>query len=319
MEEERQKDAEQKNPEDRNVIEGPALQQLRDGTMMRDGRRYDVSPPEDPNAFRWHPDDLRIPLGELKQRYDPEVWQGFELWSRRNMVQPGTTVWNWLSSNPMAEKATRSERERINRVTDEKVVERANKRSIEDHEYANSEDLQRDSERFFAGGEKAFGELQRVWGTALERGMVQSLNKEWSAQVTAAATGRKPLFHESIGESAPQIANALRLLLPNSVEVRATGMDLFVYRPSVISKLADPARPLWEQVKEHANDGRWLGYGANFPGDVTVRVQIMDETGKLVSGFRAPAVGYQKYADARAEDFTIATGQSHFSKIFPDD
>ncbi|MEI6781943.1 MAG: hypothetical protein WCQ21_13605 [Verrucomicrobiota bacterium] len=42
VEEERQKDAEQKNPEDRNVIEGPALQQLRDGTMMRDGRRYDA-------------------------------------------------------------------------------------------------------------------------------------------------------------------------------------------------------------------------------------------------------------------------------------
>lgn len=99
VDEERQKD-EDRNPEDRNVIEGPALDQLRNGTLLRDGRRFDVSPPEAPGAFRWHPDDLRIPIGELKQRYDPEVWQSFEQWSKNQMISPGTTVWNWLMSKP---------------------------------------------------------------------------------------------------------------------------------------------------------------------------------------------------------------------------
>jgi hypothetical protein len=98
--EERAKDEEKTNPEDRNVLEGPALNQLRNGTLMRDGRRFDVSPPDDPAAFKWHPDDLRIPLGELKQRYDPEVWTAFELWSRKTLVMPHTTIWNWLMSKP---------------------------------------------------------------------------------------------------------------------------------------------------------------------------------------------------------------------------
>lgn len=99
VEEERAKDAEQKNPEARNVIEGPALDQLRNGTFMRDGRRYDVSAPEDPGAFRWHPDDLRLPLGQLKERYDAPVWEAFEVWARGTMVGDKTSVWDWLGQS----------------------------------------------------------------------------------------------------------------------------------------------------------------------------------------------------------------------------
>jgi hypothetical protein len=100
VDEERQKDAAQSNPEDRNVLSGPVLTQLRNGTLMRDGRRYDVSPPDDPSAFRWHPNDLRIPLGELKLRYDPPVWDAFEIWARKTLAFENTTVWNWLMSKP---------------------------------------------------------------------------------------------------------------------------------------------------------------------------------------------------------------------------
>ena len=72
-------------------------------------------PPEQPGAYKWHPDDLRIPIGELKQRYDPQVWTAFELWTRRTLVQPGTTVWNWLNGQQPAQ--THQERQRIARTT----------------------------------------------------------------------------------------------------------------------------------------------------------------------------------------------------------
>jgi hypothetical protein len=102
--EEREKDQQKLDagqpPENANVIEGPALKQLRNGTLLRDGRRFDVSPPEGPGAFKWHPDDLRIPLGELKLRYDPPIWTAFEVWARNTKVSEGTTVWNWLMSKP---------------------------------------------------------------------------------------------------------------------------------------------------------------------------------------------------------------------------
>ena len=148
--------------------------------------------------------------------------------------------------------------------------------------------------------------------------MVRSLTREWSAQISAAATGRKPLFHENVGESAPQIANALRPFLPDSVDVRATATDIFVYRPSEILRLADPERPLWDQVKAHANDGHWLGYGANYPGEPTVGVQILDPAGNMVSGFRGPIDAPEKFADARALDFTLATGKNHTVNIIRD-
>lgn len=99
VEGERDADA-QRNPEDRNVIEGPALSQLNHGTLIREGQRFDVTPPSDgPNgatAFQWNPRDLRIPLEQLQQRYDPEVWQSFEKFARGQEVG-GKSLWNWLS------------------------------------------------------------------------------------------------------------------------------------------------------------------------------------------------------------------------------
>ena len=93
----RDKDQAQTNPEARNVLEGPAADQLRNGTLMRDGRRYDVSPPEGDNAFKWHPDDLRLPLAQVLARYDPSVQTAFESWARKTDTGDGTTVWNWLN------------------------------------------------------------------------------------------------------------------------------------------------------------------------------------------------------------------------------
>lgn len=103
---ERQKDQQKLDdgepPENVNVIQGPMRRQLEHGTLIRNGQRYDVSPPDDPTAFRWHPTDLHLPIGELKLRYDPPVWAAFKVWATKTTIQPGTTVWNWLMSKPIA-------------------------------------------------------------------------------------------------------------------------------------------------------------------------------------------------------------------------
>ena len=113
--EEQAKDDTKANPEDRNVVDGPALEQLRNGTFIRGGQRHDVSAPEGERAFKWHPDDLRIPLDDLKLRYDPPVWDAFHLWAMKTMVEPGTTVWQWLEGKEP--KPTSAERQRIDRTT----------------------------------------------------------------------------------------------------------------------------------------------------------------------------------------------------------
>lgn len=148
--------------------------------------------------------------------------------------------------------------------------------------------------------------------------MVRRITDEVSAQVAAVAAGRKPLFHDSFGDSAPQIASALRRSLPASVQVQSSSGDIFVYRPDVVGKLASPGRPLWEEVQAHATDGRWLGYGVQFPGEASVRVNIVDAAGEVASGFRAPTDNPEAFARERTNDFTFATNQVHSWVIIPD-
>lgn len=100
-----------RKPEDRLVIEGPALQRLRAGQIVRgelmdrDGRTvamgtHDVTPPsegpEGKDAFQWHPDNLHLPMDELKQRYDPPVWEAFQTWAKGFKVAKSLSVWAWL-------------------------------------------------------------------------------------------------------------------------------------------------------------------------------------------------------------------------------
>lgn len=96
-----------RNPEDRNVIEGPALDQLHAGTILRDGRRFDVTPPVqrgDEKPFVFHPDNLRLSVGDLEARYadQPEAWDTFRRWAANNLVRPGLSVWQWLTQSPAA-------------------------------------------------------------------------------------------------------------------------------------------------------------------------------------------------------------------------
>lgn len=101
VDEERSADKD-RNPEDKNVIEGPALEQLRNGTLLRNGQRFDVTAPKDgpegESAFQWNPDDLRLPLSELKDRYDEETFDDFRQWALGMTGSGGTSLWEYLAS-----------------------------------------------------------------------------------------------------------------------------------------------------------------------------------------------------------------------------
>lgn len=88
-----------REPDQQLVPEGPMLAKLREGTLVRDGRTYDITPAQDRRSerpYRWHPDDLRLSLAELRAATDPADWATFEAYARRTTLDSGQTLWNWL-------------------------------------------------------------------------------------------------------------------------------------------------------------------------------------------------------------------------------
>lgn len=92
-------------PDQRKVIEGGRLEQLHEGWLMNGpSARIDIRSDAErgtPGAFKWNPGDMRIPLENIRERYDEETWNGFVDYAKRQEVQfPGTEdprpVWNWL-------------------------------------------------------------------------------------------------------------------------------------------------------------------------------------------------------------------------------
>lgn len=51
-------------------------------------------------AFSWNPGDLRIPIEQLEQRYDPEVFKTFRSFaSAQKIDDEGLTIWGWLNQS----------------------------------------------------------------------------------------------------------------------------------------------------------------------------------------------------------------------------
>ena len=94
---------ENRNPEDARVIEGPALDRLRQGQLQRGTRSFNVSAPTDPNAFQWNPASLDIPLDAVRKQFekDPEAWQLFELKARQEEVAPGVSLWRAMQGSAL--------------------------------------------------------------------------------------------------------------------------------------------------------------------------------------------------------------------------
>lgn len=90
-------DDKQRNPEDQLVMEGPMLRKLREGTIIRGTRTFDVLPPQGKDAYRFDPRNLTIPLDELRQRYDAEVWAQFVRMAQGQVLSAGRTLWDFLT------------------------------------------------------------------------------------------------------------------------------------------------------------------------------------------------------------------------------
>jgi hypothetical protein len=145
--------------------------------------------------------------------------------------------------------------------------------------------------------------------TSLDEASQRGIQEAWAAQSTAAALGRKPLFHDSLGDQAERVAARLREAyrdLP-TVEVRAEDGNLFVWdrnrNPKDFSK-----------IRERGNSGRELGYGVEHLGDADVAkvfVSVLNTDNQPVAGFFAPLEFGGIFGAARAKDFRDATGQPH--------
>lgn len=95
-----------RNPDDKLVMEGAAKRKLNEGQLVRDGKAYNVAPPDDPKKFQWHPEDLRVPLDKLEARYDPDVFNTFKQFAQNTELNRSNaetqseepfTLWDWLT------------------------------------------------------------------------------------------------------------------------------------------------------------------------------------------------------------------------------
>jgi SPP1 gp7 family putative phage head morphogenesis protein len=109
MVDEARQDDEGQAPEDRNVLAPAVADQLRNGTLLRNGQRFDVTPPKDQgksaSPYEWNPRSLRLPMDEILKRYDDTIAQGFREWSQNVEVNPQNpgSLWDWLTGKSGAE------------------------------------------------------------------------------------------------------------------------------------------------------------------------------------------------------------------------
>gem|GEM_PF-2197764 len=194
------------------------------------------------------------------------------------------------------------------------------KGGVAQHEAA-LENRRQNAGRVFAGSAEALGGIRPGDVRAEEAGPIAEVAREfapqWAAQISAVASGRKPLFHEDLSlwsaEDLARFAANLQKQLPQGIVARFQDGHLYVYNPDLIGRLADPGQPLFPQVVAHRDDGRWLGYGVDWHqrGANFVSVVIEDASGRPVFRFGAPPEQAHLYGAARAQDFMQATGERH--------
>ena len=97
---------ESRAPDEKLLLEGPALDHLRSGQLQRAGQSYDVTPPtEKPGAdraFSWEPGTLKLPVHDLQQRYDPPVWHEFRTFAQSYKIHEELSIWDWLMGTSLS-------------------------------------------------------------------------------------------------------------------------------------------------------------------------------------------------------------------------
>ena len=100
--------ADAKRPADkRNVLDEHAQNELTaTRRLVRNGVAHNMSAPSEKGkdgAFTWHPGNLRIPISDLRSRYDAQTFGEFETWARKQPLVDvehasgaKATVWEWL-------------------------------------------------------------------------------------------------------------------------------------------------------------------------------------------------------------------------------
>lgn len=142
-----------------------------------------------------------------------------------------------------------------------------------------------------------------------------------SAEIAAAALGRKPLYHEQwTPEVASDLAQSLREKLPPEVSIHAREGHLYVFRPETAARILGGSEQLLDRIHDLSvrnENGRLLGYGApfGFRADLA-RVLIRDtETGQGVLSFNSDPARAAIFARDRARDYALATGREFDAQI----
>lgn len=65
-------------------------------------RRFNVNRVEREGAYKFDPSTLKLDAQALSERYDPEVWKGFESFARQAKLEDGRTVLEWLNQGKPA-------------------------------------------------------------------------------------------------------------------------------------------------------------------------------------------------------------------------
>jgi len=144
-------------PDKRRVLEGPALERLRQGQLIRDGQAFDVTAPRNrmtegaPYWFR--PDLLLLEWSDLQKILSPEDLARFEAWAAQTELPGGGTLLEAfarprLVQNPLAADVPPETRELV-RQLQERLHRRGEK--LPDHVISAIEDLPSQAARVVQG------------------------------------------------------------------------------------------------------------------------------------------------------------------------
>ena len=124
----------------------------------------------------------------------------------------------------------------------------------------------------------------------------------FGAEIAAVQAGRKPVFHDALGEKfSAETALKLARAFPE-LHVEGFGPHLIVVDPVQIQKMGATI----EEVKAAAESdaiGEFLGYGAATRDAGPVLVIIKGAQGQVVAGFHTGLEHWQEFTDERLKDY----------------
>jgi hypothetical protein len=118
-----------------------------------------------------------------------------------------------------------------------RLAENQQRANLYEADESDSQSVRQEAQSQFAGSESALGKIRSGDDAPEElNAVIRQESVAWSAEISAVATGRKPLFHEDLGLTDPRFlsaaGDALRKQLPDNVAVHIQDGHLYVYNPA---------------------------------------------------------------------------------------